>query len=220
MTDVVCELIDVTKRYGDRTVLDRVSLTVAPQEMVAIVGPSGSGKTTILNLLGLLESPDAGEVRLFGLPTPAIGSTRAMALLRTRIGYLFQNGALIDDATIGANLDVALRYQRITRRDRERSKVGALQQVGLDSLALRQPVYGLSGGEQQRVAMARLLLKPCDLILADEPTGSLDPVNRDAVLQSLQDLNRQGKTIVIVTHDPVVAAACVREIDLAVLHGR
>ena len=143
-----------------------------------------------------------------------------MALLRTRIGYLFQNGALIDDATIGANLDVALRYQRITRRDREQSKVEALQQVGLDSLALRQPVYGLSGGEQQRVAMARLLLKPCDLILADEPTGSLDPVNRDAVLQSLQDLNRQGKTIVIVTHDPVVAAACVREIDLAVLHGR
>ena len=220
MTDVACELVDVTKRHGDRTVLDRVSLTVAPQEMVAIVGPSGSGKTTILNLLGLLESPDAGEVRLFDLPTPAIGSARAMALLRTRIGYLFQNGALIDDATIGANLDVALRYQRITRRDREQSKVEALQQVGLDSLALRQPVYGLSGGEQQRVAMARLLLKPCDLILADEPTGSLDPVNREAVLQSLQDLNRQGKTIVIVTHDPVVAAACVREIDLAVLHGR
>ncbi len=220
MTDVACELVDVTKRYGDRTVWDRVSLTVAPQEMVAIVGPSGSGKTTILNLLGLLESPDSGEVRLFDLPTPAIGSARAMALLRTRIGYLFQNGALIDDATIGANLDVALRYQRITRRDREQSKVEALQQVGLDSLALRQPVYGLSGGEQQRVAMARLLLKPCDLILADEPTGSLDPVNREAVLQSLQDLNRQGKTIVIVTHDPVVAAACVREIDLAVLHGR
>ncbi len=115
---------------------------------------------------------------------------------------------------------MALRYQRITRRDRERSKVEALRQVELDSLALRRPVYGLSVGEQQQVALARLLLKPCDLILADEPTGSLDPVNRDVVLHSLQDLNRQGRTIVIVIHDPVVTAACVREIDLAVLHGR
>ena len=215
----MCELVDVTKNYRERTVLEHFSLTVTSHEMVAIVGPSGSGKTTVLNLLGLLDSADAGEIRLFGHPAPRLGSPRAIALLRTRIGYLFQNGALIDDATVEKNLDVALTYTRAHRLDRQRLKAGVLQQVGLDTVLLRESVYGLSGGEQQRVAIARLLLKPCDLILADEPTGSLDPANRDAVLHSLQDLHRNGKTIVIVTHDVAVAAACDRAIDLAPLHG-
>ena len=208
-----CELLGVSKSYRGHAVLDEMSLAVSEGEMVAIMGRSGSGKTTVLNILGLLEAPDRGTVRLFGENSPRPRSREANQLLRFRLGYLFQNYALIENETVDYNLTIAQVYAKGTGRDKEKLKAEALQRVGLPD-ASRKKIYELSGGEQQRVAIARLLLKPCDLVLADEPTGSLDAENRDEVLRMLCELNASGKTIVLVTHDEQVAESCNRVIEL------
>lgn len=210
----VCELVDVSKRYEDHLVLEQVNLKVYEGEMLAITGKSGSGKTTVLNIMGLLEKPSGGTVKLFDKNSPRIGSAQANRLLRTKIGYLFQNYALIDDATVDYNLEIPLLYSRKSRKEKQKLKIDALEKVGLD-IPLKQKTYGLSGGEQQRVAIARTLLKPCDLILADEPTGSLDMDNRNEIVKLLKGLNDDGKTIIIVTHDQYVAEACERTIKLS-----
>ena len=212
--DTVCELVGVSKRYAKRLVLDKVNIKVLAGEMVAITGKSGSGKTTILNIMGLLETSDNGVVRLFGANSPRPGSIGANKILRTRLSYLFQNFALLENETVDSNLEIPLIYSKKARREKKRLKEAALEKVGLNT-ALKQRVYGLSGGEQQRVAIARILLKPCDLILADEPTGSLDDDNRNGIMRILKELNHNGKTIIIVTHDPYVAAECDRTIQLA-----
>ncbi|MBG9564768.1 ABC transporter ATP-binding protein [Brevibacillus agri] len=210
----VCELVDVSKRYQDHTVLEQINLKVYEGDMLAITGKSGSGKTTVLNIMGLLEDPSSGTVKLFDKQRPRIGSAQANKLLRTRIAYLFQNFALIDDATVDYNLEVPLLYSGKTRAEKQKLKKEALEKVGLD-ISLKQKTYGLSGGEQQRVAIARILLKPCDLILADEPTGSLDVDNRNEIVKLLKELNHKGKTIIIVTHDEYVAGECSRVISLS-----
>ncbi len=207
--EIVCELGQVSKKYDGRMVLNDVHMRVQKGEMVAITGSSGAGKTTLLNIMGLLERADSGCVRLFGEPAPRPGSYGATKLLRHRLAYLFQNFALIDDGTVDENLEIALLYSRRSRKEKEELKRAALERVGLN-VPLKQKIYSLSGGEQQRVALARILLKPCDLILADEPTGSLDAENRDAVLDVLKQLRQSGKTVIIATHDAVVAAACDR----------
>lgn len=210
----VCELLDVSKRYQDHMVLEHINMKVYEGEMLAITGKSGSGKTTVLNIMGLLENPSGGTVKLFDKKSPRIGSVQANRLLRTRIAYLFQNYALIDDATVDYNLEIPLLYSRETRKEKQKLKMDALEKVGLD-IPLKQKTYGLSGGEQQRVAIARTLLKPCDLILADEPTGSLDVDNRNEIVKILKGLHDEGKTIIIVTHDQYVAEACGRIIKLS-----
>lgn len=204
----VCELQGVTKRYGSRVVIDHMTLALDAGEMWALVGPSGVGKTTILNLIGLLEPPTAGIITLFGHAAPRPQSRAATVLRRRRLGYLFQNFALMDDATVEDNLDVAWSGVLPTASSRRQAKEQALTQVGLSPTALTRRIYTLSGGEQQRVAVARLALKPCQLILADEPTGSLDADNRTIILDLLDQLRAEGKTIVIVTHDTVVADRC------------
>ncbi|AYK07533.1 ABC transporter ATP-binding protein [Brevibacillus laterosporus] len=209
----VCELVDVSKRYQDHLVLEHINLKVYEGEMLAITGKSGSGKTTVLNIMGLLENPSSGTVKLFDKIPPRIGSAQANRLLRTKIAYLFQNYALIDDATVEYNLEIPLLYSRKSKKEKQKLKMDALEKVGMD-IPLKQKTYGLSGGEQQRVAIARTLLKPCDLILADEPTGSLDIDNRNEIVKLLKDLNNEGKTIIIVTHDQYVAKACSRIIKL------
>lgn len=210
----VCELVNVSMRYQDHMVLENINLKVCEGEMLAITGKSGSGKTTVLNIMGLLENPSGGTVKLFDKNSPRIGSAQANRLLRTRIAYLFQNYALIDDETVDYNLEIPLLYSRKTRKEKQKLKIDALEKVGLD-IPLKQKIYGLSGGEQQRVAIARTLLKSCDLILADEPTGSLDADNRNEIVKLLKGLNNEGKTIVIVTHDQYVAEACDRIIKLS-----
>lgn len=209
----MCELVDVSKSYAEHVVLDKMSMTVREGEMVAITGRSGSGKTTLLNIMGLLEKPDSGVVRLFGEDSPRIGSVRAVNLLRTRLSYLFQNCALIDDESVDYNLEIPLIYAKKNRKEKQELKMAALEKVGL-SISLKQKVYQLSGGEQQRMAVARIFLKPCDLILADEPTGSLDSDNRAGIMRILKELNNAGKTIIIVTHDQFVADTCGRTIKL------
>lgn len=210
----ICELRSIRKSYADHVVLNNLNLAIAKGEMVAITGKSGSGKTTVLNIIGMLEKPDEGIVKMFGEELPRMGSTKAKQLLRTRLSYLFQNYALIDNATVDENLDIPLLYSKKTKNDKKLLKIEALEKVGL-KLSLKQKIHELSGGEQQRVAIARILLKPCDLILADEPTGSLDTANRDEILNILKELNRSGKTIIIVTHDPDVSKSCSRIIELS-----
>ncbi len=211
--DTLCTVENVHKRYGPHVVLKALNLTLAAGDMIAIVGPSGAGKTTVLNILGLLEPPDMGHITLFGMTNPHVNSRQAHRLRRTHLAYLFQNYGLIDNATAADNLHVSLFTQRGTRSEKKRRMQAALAQVGLE-IPLTQKVYTLSGGEQQRLAIARLMLKPCDLILADEPTGSLDAVNRAAIWHILQELNHQGKTIVVVTHDAEVSQACHRTVYL------
>ncbi len=209
----VCELNNLGKAYHGRFVLEGITLGIAQGEMVAITGRSGSGKSTVLNMIGLIESPDRGELRLFGDRAPAVGSSAAMRLLRSRLGYLFQNYALIDDETVDANLDLAQTYVPGNRAARRQARDAALTAVGLGGRG-KTRVYELSGGEQQRVAVARLMLKPCEFILADEPTGSLDPANANAIVDLLRGLNAKGRTVLIVSHDRGVAAACDRVIEL------
>jgi putative ABC transport system ATP-binding protein len=213
MTDHVCELVGVSKSYGGHTVLSGIDLAVMKGQMVAITGKSGSGKSTLLNIIGLLESADHGDLRLFGEPSPRVRSAKATRMLRFRLGYLFQNFALIDGESVDNNLRIAQAYTKRSRSGRQEERESALQAVGLSNSG-GQKVYQLSGGEQQRVAIARLMLKPCDLVLADEPTGSLDATNADSVLAMLRELNAGGKTMIIVTHDDRVAAECDRVIDL------
>ena len=213
MTDHVCELIGVGKSYDGHAVVSGIDLAVKKGEMLAITGKSGSGKSTLLNIIGLLETADQGEAQLFGEPSPRVGSAKATRMLRFKLGYLFQNFALIDGESVDYNLRIAQAYTKGLRSDRQEARRSALRAVGLPNSG-GQKVYQLSGGEQQRVAIARLMLKPCDLVLADEPTGSLDATNADSVLAMLRELNAGGKTMIIVTHDDRVAAACDRVIAL------
>lgn len=209
----ICEIHNIAKSYGSTCLWQNVNMQIHASEMIAITGKSGSGKTTLLNMMGVLEKPDTGTITLFGHKAPHPSSRQATILRRHKIAYLFQNYALIDQSTVDANLDVALAYSHKSKQEKKKLKQQALEQVNL-SIPLHQKVYELSGGEQQRLAIARILLKPFELILADEPTGSLDPDSRDEVLALLCSLNDKGKTIIMVTHDPVVANKCSRIIDI------
>lgn len=209
----ICELINVSKSYGNNNVLENINISIYQGEMVAIIGKSGSGKSTILNIIGMLEKPDCGDLRIFNEKAPLPGSIKSNKLLREKLAYLFQNYALIDNSTINYNLEIPLTYSKKTKKEKKRLKIQALEKVGIN-LSINQKIHKLSGGEQQKIAIARILLKSYDLILADEPTGSLDSNNRDEIIKILKDIHNSGKTIIIVTHDSSVANACDRIIDL------
>lgn len=213
----ICELDGISKSYGDRRILEDFSLTISAGETIAITGRSGSGKTTLLNIMGLLESADSGTVRLFGRTNPRVRSRKANQILRNHLAYLFQNYALIDNASVEDNVRIAQAYAPGGNTTKREQRAAALRQVGLPNAGSRK-IYELSGGEQQRVAIARILLKPCQLLLADEPTGSLDADNKQAVLDLLHQLYDAGKAILVVTHDTEVAGTCQRTIDLDALH--
>lgn len=205
------ELKNISKKYENKQVLDNFNLVVNKGEMMAITGQSGTGKSTLLNIVGLLEEPDSGDVIIQGIENAWKSEKKQIELFRYTIGYLFQNYALIDNETVSKNLDVALEYVKLTNKEDKKKEV--LEKVGLLD-KLNSKIYQLSGGEQQRIALARLMLKKNDIILADEPTGSLDEVNRDQVLSILKSLNNEGKTILIVTHDPEVSKICTNVVTL------
>lgn len=209
----VCKLRGVSKSYSGKNIINNLDLDIYDGEMIAIVGKSGAGKTTLLNILGLLEKVDKGSIELFNKDVTKIKYRELNKLLRNKISYLFQNYALIDNETVGQNLDIALTYSKKNKAEKRIEKENALKRVGLE-IDFKKKVFELSGGEQQRLAIARILLKPSSLILADEPTGSLDRNTRDEILDILKDINSRGITMIIVTHDEVVASKCSRVINL------
>lgn len=214
---MIIELKNINKKYGSRELFQNLDFSIKKGEMVAITGASGSGKSTLLNIMGLIDKPDSGEVLICGNKNPYDKEKIKLNLFRNNIGYLFQNYALVDNYTVSKNLDIALEYVKVTDKDKKKLKEEALDKVGLLD-KLNNKVFELSGGEQQRVALTRLMLKKNDIILADEPTGSLDENNKNIILKLLKQLNNEGKTIVVVTHDKVVADICHREINIKELN--
>ncbi|HZJ75718.1 MAG TPA: ATP-binding cassette domain-containing protein [Clostridia bacterium] len=187
------KLNNINKSFGDKKLFQDFSLTIERGEFVILTGVSGCGKTTLLNMIGALEPFDSGEILVDG--NNITKRKYQSQYFRTKVGFLFQNFALVDNKTVKENLKLVKNDCR-TNFSIEK----ALDFVGLSNI-INQKVYTLSGGEQQRVALARLMIKKCDLILADEPTGSLDRGNAEIVFGLLEQLNKQGKTIVVVTHD-------------------
>ena len=201
---VVMKLENISKKFGEKTIFDGFSLEINQGDYVSIMGESGKGKTTLLNILGMLETPDSGTVTVCGKKNPKFLSKSTKNLRRNEISYLFQNYGLIDTDTVEENLKLVLKYKNQSSKEKNQNIDVALKQVGLAGFQKRK-IFTLSGGEQQRVALAKIILKNPKIILADEPTGSLDSKNRDYVLNILKGLNKQGKTIVVVTHDTEVA---------------
>ena len=210
---MICKLNDISKAYGSHVIFNGFNLEIDEGEMVCIKGASGSGKSTLLNLIGMFDVPDSGEIELFGKTSPKINSKDGRFLMREKIFYCFQNFALVDNESIRYNLNIPLINRHLSKKEKELNIKMALQKVGLDK-NLDEKVYCLSGGEQQRVAIARAFLKNYDLVLADEPTGSLDADNRDAIMNILTDFHERGKTIVIVSHDQAVINRCNRVIEI------
>lgn len=199
----IVEIRNVDKSFGEIQVLKDFSLNVKVGSFTTISGASGCGKSTLLNMVGLLDKPDTGEIIFFGKLKIQPFSRQANTVLRTKIGYLFQNYALIDEKSVEQNLEIALEY--VKHPDPKVAIANALDIVGLYGFE-KKKVFQCSGGEQQRIAIARLLLKPCALVLADEPTGSLDEANKHLVVKLLKVLQSRGKTILMVTHDPEIIA--------------
>lgn len=198
------QLSNIKKTYNSRLIIEDFNLTVNDGDFVGIIGKSGSGKSTILNILGLFETFNSGQYLIDGQPAPKINSSSSNRLIRHQINYLFQNFALVDELSVYKNLEMALKYTKLSKLDKQQQITDALKQVDLIDRE-KDIVATLSGGEQQRVAIARAIIKPGNLILADEPTASLDETNRDLVFQLLKQLNSSGKTIVMVTHDLTLA---------------
>lgn len=191
-------LENINKSYGKHKILDNLNISIFPEDFITIIGASGSGKSTLLNILGTLEDYDSGEVESFGYKDPIKDYKNSMILRREKIAYLFQNFALIENMTVKENLDIALKYSKYKNNKEKIRQI--LDMLGVID-KIDNKIYELSGGQQQRVAMARVLLKPYQILLADEPTGSLDKSNKDILIKILIEENKKGKTIVVVSHD-------------------
>ena len=203
----------VTRRYGAVDALRGVSLTVEPGELVAITGPSGSGKSTLLHLLGGLDRPTSGTVTVHGHDLAALDDDALTRLRRDRIGFVFQFFNLLPHMTAVDNVMLPSLLAGARRGDLRKKAEAALAHVGLSARARHKPDE-LSGGEMQRVAVARALLADPPLLLADEPTGNLDTEAGAAVLELLVGAAGKTRTVMIVTHDPVVASRCARVVAL------
>ena len=205
---MVLVVSSLKKSFGPRVLWENIDLRAERGTLTGLIGASGSGKSTLLNCIGLLTAPDGGRISFEGVELLEMGSTRRRIFRRDTLGYLFQNYALMEDATVKENLAVAMRGRKDTGRMRE-----ALESVGLaDRLNTR--VATLSGGEQQRVALARIMVKAAKLILADEPTGALDPTNAGIVMGHIRAIADQGACVVIATHDPFVTDGCDQLLNL------
>ena len=191
-------LKNVNKSFEEQHVLNDVNIDINKGDFICIFGKSGGGKTTLLNILGTLETYDNGEMRSFEKLDPIKKKKECELLRRNNIAYLFQNFALVEKMTVEDNMKLAVKYNKA--KNKKELIQNALGKMGVGD-KLKSKVYELSGGEQQRVAIARNMVKPFDIMLADEPTGSLDDENKSIVIDTLLALNKEGKTIVVVSHD-------------------
>ena len=211
----ILELKNVNKSYDGRKIIDNLTISIPENSLVAITGKSGSGKSTILNMIGLLESIDSGSIKINGNSSPNINSSKATMLRRNTINYLFQSYALISDITVLDNLMVAMEFLDLSKKEKNDKIDKVLKDLDIFILKNKK-VNTLSGGEQQRVALARCILKPGNLILADEPTGSLDPKMAEIVFELIKYLrDKYNKTVIIVTHDISLANKADFIVDLS-----
>lgn len=210
----VLRLTEVSKEYaGGVLALRGVSLTIEPGDDLAIVGPSGSGKSTLLHLMGTLDRPTSGRVELAGEDTAGLSDARLSRLRSRWLGFVFQQSHLADRLSATENVVTGLLYADVPRRRRRDLAGEALERVGLAHRADHRP-HQLSGGERQRVGIARALVNRPALLLADEPTGALDQATGQQVLGLFRELHAQGTTVALITHDPAVAAASARPVEI------
>jgi len=212
----VLELVAVTKRYDLEppvTALSQVSFQVTEGELVAILGPSGSGKSTLLHVMGTLDRPSTGTVRITGVDVAQLTDRELAALRATRIGFVFQQFFLAEHATALENVADGLLYAGVAAGERMQRAAWALERVGLAHRTRARPTQ-LSGGERQRVAIARALVGSPAIVLADEPTGNLDSSTGRAIVTLLEELHGEGATIVVITHDKDLAARLPRQVEM------
>ncbi|MCK9328327.1 MAG: ABC transporter ATP-binding protein [Candidatus Cloacimonetes bacterium] len=211
------KLQNISKVYRtdtiETTALNDINLEIKAGEFVAIVGPSGCGKTTLLNLIGLIDSPDSGDLYFLDKNVSKINEQLKTALRKKNIGFIFQSFNLIDELTVYENVELPFFYQNFSVKERKQKVLELLDRLEISHRKNHFPQQ-LSGGQQQRVAVARAVATNPKLILADEPTGNLDSQNGEEVMQILQDLHKEGTAIVMVTHSPAHAKMAEREIHL------
>ncbi len=215
------EMHDLTKVYRtadvETSALSHINLEIKAGEFIAIMGPSGCGKSTLLNVLGMLDSPDSGRYAFNGEDVAGYAESKLADIRKQNIGFIFQSFNLVDDLSVAENVMLPLLYQKVPAKERQDRVQAVLERVGIAHRADHRPQQ-LSGGQQQRVAVARAVIANPKLILADEPTGNLDTVNGEEVLELLNQLNGDGTTIIMVTHDQSHAEHASRIVQM--LDGR
>ncbi|MCC6334132.1 MAG: ABC transporter ATP-binding protein [Myxococcales bacterium] len=215
---MLIELTDIRREYqvGTEVVhaLDGVSLGIARGEWVAIVGQSGSGKTTMMNVIGCLDTPTGGRYVLNGKDVSRMNDDELADIRNKEIGFVFQNFQLLPRETSLANVELPLVYRGLSAKERREKAIAALKKVKLDNRMMHKPTE-LSGGQRQRVAIARALASEPSLLLADEPTGNLDSATGEEIIRLFEELHGLGHTIVLVTHEPRLAARCPRAVRLS-----
>lgn len=211
------EMRDVRKHYqvGDQTIhaLDGIDLTIEEGEYLSIIGPSGSGKSTLMQILGCLDTPTSGTVLIDGVDISQASGDSLAGIRNSKIGFVFQSFNLLAKLNVLENVELPMIYAALSRKERRERALKAIETVGLTNRIFNRPNQ-LSGGQSQRVAIARALVNNPKVILADEPTGALDSQTGEAILSLFRDLNRQGNTVALVTHDPDIAAETPRRIEL------
>ncbi|QNQ84375.1 ATP-binding cassette domain-containing protein [Lactobacillus sp. PV037] len=202
MTNPILSVKNLSKKYRKKIIFQNLNLDIFPNTITTIYGESGSGKSTLIHIMGLLEKPSKGKIYFKEQQAPRPNTFRARKILKNEISFLFQNFALINDKSVNYNLNLAYNH-KINHQEFEQEKARLLQQF-LPQVSLKQKVAILSGGEQQRLALIRALLKPGEIIFGDEPTGSVDPKNREKIFKIFQYAKENGKTVILVSHDPYI----------------